>query len=207
MEEEKIVEQPIEEQAKVTNDNIESADSEIGSTEKKEQDGKFGKFSSSSDLLDAYENLHKEFTRKCQRLSEIEKEKTQENNPSIEKLEEGLSKFLSKNDEAKNYSQEILQKVSAKEEGNSFENAWAKVVLEKIASRDAEKKDDPLVKKFVFEDENLRNSVIEIYMKELQSKKPPILLKSNSGERATRVEPVAPTSLKEAKRLMEDMFS
>ncbi len=205
MEKKIIEEQSKEEQAIKPIETNKSADSDFDSSTKGQEE-EFGGFKNHEDLVNAYENLRKEFTRKCQRLSELEKDKTQENNPSDQDFSEELSAFLLKNNEATDYKEELLQKVSSSVSSN-FENAWAKIVLERIASDNVQKMNDPLVKKVVFEDENIKNSVIEIYMKELQSKKPPILLKSEQGQTATRLEPVAPTSLKQAKKLVEDMFS
>ena len=48
-----------------------SAMSEIGS-----QNGELGKFKNSKALLDAYNNLQSEFTKKCQMLSQLQKDKT-----------------------------------------------------------------------------------------------------------------------------------
>ena len=45
-----------------------SAMSEIGS-----QNGELGKFKNSKALLDAYNNLQSEFTKKCQMLSQLQK--------------------------------------------------------------------------------------------------------------------------------------
>ena len=100
-----------------------------------------------------------------------------------------------------------MKKVKSEKDANPFENAWAKIFMERMASKNTQKFSDPLIKKYVFEDEDLKSKVIEIYMKELNSKKPPIIFSSEKGQRATKLEPVAPTSLKEAKKLMEDLFS
>ena len=115
--------------------------------------------------------------------------------------------YLLKNTDAINYSDELKQKVKSENEGDPFENAWAKIIIERMSNKSSQKASDPLVKKYVFEDEELRNKVIECYIKDLNANKPPILLSSESGQRATRLDPVAPRSLKEAKKMVEDMFS
>ena len=187
--------------AKVSNDSEEPTD------EASSNEGGLGKFKSAQALLEAYNNLQAEFTRKCQKLSEFEKEKSTENTLSDTQVEDGLSKFLLENADAKDYTDELKQKVKSAGEGNPFESAWAKIVLEKISAQNAQKASDPLITKYVLGDEELKSKVIELYMKDLYSKKPPILLNTQSGERATKLDPVAPTSLTEAKRLVEDMFS
>ena len=44
-------------------------------------------------------------------------------------------------------------------------------------------------------------------MKQLNEKKPPIVISSDIGERATGQTPASPKSLAEAKKMVEDMFS
>ena len=66
-------EQPTMEPANVINiTEEESAVSEVGSQ------GTYGKFKSAEKLLEAYNNLESEFTKKCQLLSELQKDKRQE---------------------------------------------------------------------------------------------------------------------------------
>ena len=207
MNEEELREQPEMEPANVLNvTNIESVESESGS-QTGAFEGEFGKFKSAEALYEAYKNLQAEFTRKCQKLSEFEKEKTTENKPSQEEIENGLSKFLLENTDAQNYSDELKDRVQEGENGSPFENAWAKIVKDTFASKNNQKYESPIFKKYVFEDEELKNKVIEIYIKELNASKPPILLSSESGQQATKLEPAVPKSLKEAKKMMEDMFS
>lgn len=208
MNDEKLREQPEKEPADISFEmSGMSAESDSGSQKDTEREGEFGKFKSPQALLQAYNSLQAEFTRKCQKLSEFEKEKTTENTLSDAEVEEGLSKFLLENTDAKDYSDELVKKVKSEKDANPFENAWAKIFMERMASKNTQKFSDPLIKKYVFEDEDLKSKVIEIYMKELNSKKPPIIFSSEKGQRATKLEPVAPTSLKEAKKLMEDLFS
>lgn len=207
MEQNEVREQPKEEQTNVLNvTENKSVDSDFGSQQTDIDDGKFGKFKSADELYKAYQNLQSEFTRKCQRLSEFEKDKTGLSKPSCESIEEGLKQFLQENADAKDYSEKLKEKISEGNGSQTFEDAWAKIFMEEMASNDTQKLSSPLVKKYVFDDEMLKNKVIEIYMKGLNEKKPPILI-SSEGQRAAKQEPAVPTSLKEAKKLMEEMFS
>jgi len=203
MEEEIIGEQPEKEPA---NNEIEmSVESDSGSST--ENSCNYGKFKTPEALLEAYNNLQAEFTRKCQRLSEVEKEKTSENKLSDEEISEGLSKFLENNTDAQNYSDELIKKVKENNGNNPFDKAWADILKEKFAGSFGKKTSDPLVKKYIFNDEEVINKVIECYMKDLNSKKPPVILSSDSGQRATRQESPKPANLAEAKKMVEEMFS
>lgn len=202
------MEQPEKEPADVLDETSDvSAESDSGSKTDTFGENSFGKFKSAEALYEAYKNLQAEFTKKCQKLSEFEKDKTQENKPSQQEIDDGLSSFLLKNADAQNYSDKLKEKVMSEEKDSPFENAWAKIFMETVLSNNSQKYDSPIFKKYVFEDEELKNKVIEIYMKELNANKPPILLSSDSGQQVTKQEPAAPTSLKEAKKMVEDMFS
>ena len=119
-------EQPIVEPTNALNkENDERVVSEIGS-----QKTDLGKFKSVEALLDAYNNLQSEFTKKCQLLSSMEKDKTEQEKIEIreqqEKVgeekdlsaendyekqikidEQNLALFLSNNSEANFYADEI----------------------------------------------------------------------------------------------------
>ena len=204
MEKEIIGEQPEKEPA---NNEIEvSVESDSGSPND-DSCNAYGKFKTPEALLEAYNNLQAEFTRKCQKLSEFEKEKTVEKNLSEDEINDGLSKFLEKNSDAKNYSEQLVEKVREEKSRDPFENAWAEIIKEKFSGDISKKESDPLIKKYIFDDEELTNKVIECYMKDLNTKKPPIVLSADSGQRVALQEPTPPTNLAQAKKIVEEMFS
>ena len=70
-----------------------------------------GKFKDANALLEAYNNLEKEFTKKCQRLSALEKDKVEEDEALNKQVDEKLSLFLSTNGEATTYKEELIERV------------------------------------------------------------------------------------------------
>ena len=70
-----------------------------------------GKFKNVEALLDAYNNLEKEFTKKSQRLAEFEKDKMEEEKEMDKEVEQKLKTFLSSNGEANSYSEELKKRV------------------------------------------------------------------------------------------------
>ena len=199
-------EQPITEQANVLNaTDVKSADSCEGSSCLTEENS-LGKFKSPQALLDAYNSLQAEFTKKCQKLSEMEKEKTQEQ--SQEKKDERLQAFLSSNKDALSYKDEFCEFVKKEQNDmDSFDGVWAKFVLSKLSKNEDSYVDEPIVNKYIFKDENVRNKIIENYIKELNYFKPPVIMSRNSGQSVAEQKPATPTSLKEAKKIVEEMFS
>ncbi len=199
-----IGEQPIEEQA---NAPVEASEESAVSEEGSPKQSEFGKFKSAEALLAAYNSLEAEFTRKSQRLSEIEKEQAQSTNaidPAV--IENELNVFLSKNSEAVPYADE-LKEMALKQNGKpEFEQLYQSLALTKLASGYS-KQDNPIIKKYVFQDEELKKMVVENYMKQLSNQKTPIVINSEMGEKVAGQKPATPNSLADAKGLVEKLFS
>ena len=166
-----------------------------------------GKFKDANALFEAYNNLEKEFTKKCQRLSELEKDKIKEEEELNKKVEEKLALFLSSNGEATNYKDELVEKVksddSLKKMDDPFSYVWAEMVFDKIKNQ---KTSDEAVKNYILGNENLKNAVIESYINQLSENKSPIIISSN-GNRVATVATQNPANLDDAKKYLIDLLS
>ncbi len=211
MEENKIFEEQPQEVQPLQEENLEGS-----STEK--QDGELltgeaergvpiGKFKSVEDLYQAYTNLQAEFTRKSQKLSAFEKASVAEN--TEKSVENALKTFLSKNQEAVVYAEELKSRVendeSLKKDESGFEKAWAGFLYEKLSSK--HKTEEPLIQNLILKDDEIKDLVIKNYVKQLQEQKIPVVISSNSGERVTKPVTQKPDSFEEAKRVVIDLFS
>lgn len=200
-------EQPTMEQADVLNKtNEQGAVSEVGS-----QTAELGKFKNAQALLEAYNNLQSEFTKKCQLLSQFEKDKTasmqsaqEEENIPQENAEEDLNQFLEQNDDAKGFVEEIKSNYD-KSISSPYQVAWAKVVLDHITNGQ-DKSSDPIINQYVLSDEKLKNKIVEDYLERLRQSAPPIVMSSSNGQRLSSVLSDSPTTLEEAKNLTRKMF-
>lgn len=169
-----------------------------------------GKFKSVDDLYTAYNNLQAEFTRKSQKLSALEKEKMTAN-PSVsnENLEDKFASFLSKNQEAVLYADElksrVVQNESLKNEKDCFDRAWAQMLYEKLSSPGKAK--EPIVQNFILKDNDLKNLIITDYMKQLQEHNTPFVMSSESGERVTKTVTPKPDTFEQAKKIVLDLLS
>ena len=167
-----------------------------------------GKFKSVDDLFEAYNNLQAEFTRKSQRLSQLEKDKMSETSQD-NVIENKFQTFLSKNQEAAVYADEIksraMQSESLKNDDACFDIVWAEMLYEKLSGPNKAK--EPIVQNLVLKDEELKNLVIENYMKQLQEQKTPVIMSSNSGERVTKTVAPKPDSFEQAKKIVLDLLS
>lgn len=198
-------EQPMEEQTNALNKaEDESVASDIGS-QNTDSAGEYGKFKSPEALLDAYNNLEKEFTRKCQRLSELEKDKTEENEIS---LEDKFSQFLLENTDAIGYSEEIMKIAQTDDKIKSLQDpfmaAWCKVLCEDVLHRASA--GDYCLNKYVLSSEEIQHKIVEDYLGKLREQKNPVVISSSSGERVSSAEIEHPSTLEEAKQLVDKMF-
>ncbi len=212
---EEIFEEQPEVETSLEDNQIGSSTGENDEIETKLEESKaergvpIGKFKDVEDLYQAYTNLQSEFTRKCQKLSELEKDKTANDLSNDEKFENGFKLFLSKNQEAFSYADEIKSKVlqdeSLKKQENAFEKVWTSMIYEKLSNPNRTK--EPLVRNLILKDEELKNLIIENYMKQLQEQKTPIVMTSSSGERVTKTVTPKPDTFEDAKKVVLDLFS
>lgn len=152
------------------------------------------KFKSTEELLKAYENLEKEFTKKCQKLSAIcgdnktEKEdKTDDVLPQYKK-EDWLKKtgeFLANNENAKNYVKQIAEILIndedlAKKE-DALELAYSRVLKQNFVPKEQLLDDEEFLNEFVYKNEKIKNKIIEDYLLNLQMNKNVPLIANGCG--------------------------
>ena len=176
-------------------------------------DGSFdlGKFKDQQSLLEAYNNLQAEFTRKCQKLSQLEKEMSKPSVPVYQTKEwqQKVSDFLSTHVEAKQFASEISQKIIENPNIYSGDNAlnlaYAEIISKKYRPESELINDDKFVNDYVINNEQIKKKVLQDYINGLRSNKLPPIQTSHSGK-YTFPSPKVANSLSEAKKLVEDML-
>lgn len=193
------------------NVNIKEEKSEAPET----SNGSLGKFKDTESLLTAYNNLQAEFTRKCQKLKEIEKERENqsseiENQSLFEKedWQKEVVSFLNKNIEAKPYSKEISEilmndKELAKQP-NALDIAWAKVV-QKTYKKPDEVLTSEYIDQYLSNNEEVKNKLLLEALKSVKTTSAPKVMGSNSGS-ISMPKTVMPITLKEAKNIVSKFF-
>lgn len=204
--------------------NEENVQSEIveevkeGTTCPCENEGSLGKFKDTTSLLSAYNSLQAEFTKKCQKLSEITKQLN--DNQTLNKEEsmpvfadanwqENVSNFLSKNTEAQKYSGEIANEIlmdkNLQSSPNALELAWARVMQKNYAEPEKLSNDQNFINEKILSRDDVKKQVLEEYFKNLQNVKTPPVITSD-GSVASIVEK-KPTTMQEAKLAVEKLFN
>ncbi|HBP43071.1 MAG TPA: hypothetical protein DD621_00025 [Clostridiales bacterium] len=179
--------------------------------------GSLDKFKDVQALQEAYVNLQSEFTRKCQRLSELEKDNCNSNEkelqPFYEKEEWGdcVKEFLANNSTAQNYASEIMaelvkDKVMASMP-NSLQLAFDRVKANKYRSESELVKDPEFIKNYVLNNESIKEQIINEYLEKIKQNKSPQLINSTRTGSVGLTPFNRPADLNEAKLLAEKLFS
>lgn len=143
--------------------------------EQKEQN--LGKFKNPQELLRAYGELEKEFTRKSQRLKELESGASENCELSEEKWKEAADKFFEKTPTAKPFAREIASKImeepSLKNDKDCFSVALTKVLLDKFRTPEQLMQDGQFLNDYVLSSDKVKSAVIEEYLRTLRAGQPP----------------------------------
>lgn len=220
MEQQNIKEQPSEEQMTQNQteqvEQDESAQKIENKVDNGQTDGSLGKFKDTQSLLNAYNNLQAEFTKKCQQLSQL---KLQIENQAAEKAtpiynrpdwQEKVSDFLQKNQAAQQYTEQIgqiiMQDDSLATNDSALEIAFAKVASQQFVSPNKLIEDDAFVEDYVLKSDKVKNAVLELFVKQLEQNKPPVVIGQNG--QSTQVLYKTPTAytLDQAKDIVKQMF-
>lgn len=219
MEEKEIREQPEEVVSNVQEMIVENE--ENGTTLDIESSGSLGKFKDAENVLKAYNNLQAEFTKKCQKLSEVskrledleslqEKQKA-EQSPVYKKNEwkQNVSAFLMQNSEAKEYAEDICNEILKDEKlqssADALELAWARVMKKEYAHPKSLASDDDFINNQIINQEQVRQRVLNEYFTNIQkTKTPPVIAGTGVVTSSYAKEP---TTMQEAKQMVEKLFN
>lgn len=183
---------------------------------KMDNGSQFGKFNDAKSLLSAYNSLQAEFTKKCQKLSELTKSQQEEvqnqNIPVFEKQDwtNKVSSFLKENAGANDFAMEIskliMENDDLKTNPNALELAWAKIIKSQYISPKQLSEDEVLIEKIINENHELKQKLMKSFVEKNQQKTPPPLSSSSGGTMAF-YNATPTSSMQEAKKLVEDMFN
>jgi len=179
-----------------------------------ETDGSIGKFKNSEALLAAYNNLQSEFTKKCQTLSNLQKEQegNKQNLPPCfkEDFNDKLNSFMSENPKAKKYESAIINMIlSDKSVGsahNPLESAWNKIAKENITEPAELIKDEDFVNKFILTDEQIKQKIINDYFSKINFETSPPLIAAHTGSKSAVTPAKKPQNIAEAGEAARGLF-
>lgn len=165
-----------------------------------------GKFRNPEELMRAYTELEKEFTRRSQRLAEAErklKEKDAPFNPDEKEWKETVERFFESTPSAKPFAKDMARELLAhpelREDRNCLNNALTRVLTAKFRTPEQLLDDGEFLNDYVLTSTAVKAAVIEGYLKGLKDGNPPVVLQ---GAGQFEIAPKKkPASIEEAGRL------
>ncbi len=176
--------------------------------------GNFGKFKDAKGLLEAYNSLQSEFTRRCQKVKELEREienlkNSEQVNNTSEKLsiEGECNGFLSAFPEAKQHIKSLYGIAASKgdESYGRLERAYIDKLLTDLKSERDYFTSKDYLNSALNKSDDLKNEIIRGYLDEVYATKSNAPLISGDGK-ACVTPPSNPKSIYEAGNLAKKIF-
>lgn len=177
-----------------------------------------GKFKDSQMLLNAYNELQSEFTRKCQKLSDVQKmldEKTSEASIERENVQKEfawknkLENFLQTHENAKDMIEDITNEMinddGLAENEDALEKAYMSVMEKNYKSADSLAKSEEFLNKYIYSNDEIKNKIIKDYVSSLQDIKSPIEVTSMGQIGGIATTPKF-ENLEDASKFVKNMF-
>lgn len=179
---------------------------EIGSVAGNEKGSILGKFKDSESLEKAYENLQKEFTKKCQQLSISQKDLELLKN----KKEESAAEFLENNPEAKEYIEELKSMIASDKHLQNVDSpllsAWNKFRQDNYISQSSLANNEEFLSKYIYNNENIKQKVLDDYFKGLDRGSVPPMIAKQIGSKSILTKNTKPSSFAEAGKIVKSIL-
>ena len=155
-------------------DSAESAD-------KQDKKQSFGKFKNPEELLKAYQELEKEFTKKSQKLSKLEAFADGGSQGfDDESFKVAADKFFENTPSAKPFAKDIalkiIEKPELKKDKNCLSVALMQVLIDKFRTPEQLMQDGQFLNDYVLSSSKVRDAIIGAYLKDIRDGQPPATL-------------------------------
>lgn len=174
----------------------------------------YGKFSSAKDLLDAYNSLQSEFTRRCQKVKELEREndclkKTEK--PPIDSVlssgQAGKPSFKDTYPETQGIMKSLYDlAASSGDDAEGFlERAYVKYLKNKVESDNEYYSSKEYIRSKINGDNDIKNEIIREYLDGVNASKPKVWQYMGNGDGVISA-PSKPKTLQEATKIALQIF-
>ena len=164
----------------------------------------FGKFKDAESLMKAYSNLEAEFTKKSQKLAQLESEKEieEENNSRRAEIERKVDEFVTKFEKFKPFSSTL--KENLKNDANlNLEEEAINIMSNNYKSADEFMMDEEFLNENIYSNKNIKEKIIKEYIANLKNDSP---IKINSSANISLTPPTIPSTIKEAGKLAKSII-
>ena len=162
------------------------------------------KFNDYDKLLSSYNSLEKEFTKKCQELSDVKKQSGTSSNepPQQQTLEEFLVQFP----DAETFKEQISQAINNPQYGNSadaYARSYFDLLRQNYVSKETLAQDDNFLQQYVLSNKDV---VAKLLQKVEPTTAPvPTVISGNAGAMSVTL-PTRPKTIAEASKLAQEFF-
>ena len=172
------------------------------------------KFKTVDALQNAYKNLEKEFTQKCQKVKELTDKVSALDNANAPREEQvdkdkEFKDFLQSQPQVQMYEDEISKVVMEEEVAstkNPYLTALTKVLSSKIVPYDKLVNDEDFLNNYIYNNEKINKNIVDKYLQDIMSKKAMPLI-ADFGGAGTVSSPVSkPKTILEAGKVAEAYF-
>ncbi len=179
---------------------------ESGAVVESEKGSILGKFKDPESLEKAYENLQKEFTKKCQQLSSSQKDLESLKN----KREDSSLEFLENNPEAKDYI-DVLKNMIASDKllqntVSPLNAAWNKFRQDNYVSQSTLANNEEFLERYIYSNENVKQKVLNDYFKGLDRETVPPMIAKQIGSKSILTKNTKPSSFVEAGKIVKSIL-
>ncbi|MBQ7880311.1 MAG: hypothetical protein IJ358_00490 [Clostridia bacterium] len=165
-----------------------------------------GKFKDAESLLKAYNSLQTEFTKKSQRLSELENSKTEFTRE--EKINKAIKELEQNHNIAQKFSQDIKQSIK------DIESEDYRQIVQEELLKNLEKnyksateymEDEQFLNSYVYNNQTIRDNIIRDYLANLTNATP-VRVVSNISSSIPLSPPNNPSTIQEAGKLAKNII-
>ena len=149
--------------------------------DKQDKKQSFGKFKNPEELLKAYQELEKEFTKKSQKLSKLEALADGESQGfDDESFKVAADKFFENTPSAKPFAKDIalkiIEKPELKKDKNCLSVALMQVLIDKFRTPEQLMQDGQFLNDYVLSSSKVKDAIIGAYLKDIRDGQPPATL-------------------------------
>lgn len=176
-----------------------------------DEDSPIDKFKNAKALMEAYKSLQSEFTKKCQKLSEYEKEQDNAKVPCYRRddWQNQVREFFESNPEAKFFGEQIVSEIISDNDlamaKSPLVSAYNRVVKKQLSDKENFLKDENNLVEYVLKNEQILTKILKKCGENAHFS--PKLISSNKSSTHIVTPSVSAKSLDEAKQILKKMFN
>ena len=179
--------------------NLEQPQENLGSN------ANFGKFKDAESLMKAYSNLEAEFTKKSQRLAQLETEKESRDREESKQaeMERKVDEFVTKFEMIKPFSGALKETLMEKEDANLEEEAIT-LLSNNYKSAEFYANDSDFLNNYIYSNKDIKDKIVKDYLSQI-TQNSPIKMEGSKGS-ISLTPPTQPTTIKEAGNLAKSII-